>query len=82
MSKPVNKGTLKYADNLHLLKKYHLIIELDGLPYLEFSSAKQADFLVDLAKWKRANASSLDPERVAVRFFVVDPDGGIKEFTF
>lgn len=61
-------------------KQYALLLLLDGLPYVEFTARKHADFLTDLNSWKRKTFPSL--ARSQVRFFTLAPNGEIKELTF
>ena len=61
-------------------KQYALLLLLDGYPYVEMTARRHADFLTDLATWKRKTQPSL--ARSVVRFFILSPAGDIKEMTF
>ena len=60
--------------------QYALLLLLDGLPYVELTAKKHADFLTDLAAWKRNTYPSL--ARSSVQFFLLEPSGVIKQLTF
>lgn len=70
------KGILKVASTISG-KQYALLLLLDGFPYVELTARKHADFLTDLAAWKRKTYPSL--ARSVVRFFTLAPTGEIKE---
>jgi hypothetical protein len=72
------KGIERVA--LTVNKQFALLLLLDGFPYVEFMARKQADFLTDLAAWKRKTYPSL--VRSQVRFFTLAPTGEIKELVF
>ena len=61
-------------------RQYALLLLLDGFPYVELTARKHADFLTDLAMWKRKTYPSLT--RSSVRYFTLAPSGEIKELTF
>lgn len=60
--------------------QHALLLLLDGFPYVEMTARKHADFLTDLATWKRITQPSL--RRSVVRYFILSANGGIKELTF
>ena len=74
----IPKGIIAKAAPLGV--SYALLILLDGFPYVEFMARKQADFLTDLAAWKRKTYPSL--VRSQVRFFTLAPTGEINELVF
>jgi hypothetical protein len=57
--------------------QYAFLLLLDGFPYVEFTARKSADFLTDLNAWKRKSLPMFT--RSIVRFFVLAPNGEIKE---
>jgi hypothetical protein len=61
-------------------KQYALLLLLDGYPYVEMTARRHADFLTDLATWKRKTQPSL--ARSVVRYFLLAPNGEIKELAF
>ena len=61
-------------------KQYALLLLLDGYPYVEMTARWNADFLTDLATWKRKTQPSL--ARSVVRYFLLAPNGEIKELAF
>ena len=61
-------------------RQHALLLLLDGYPYVEMTARKHADFLNDLAAWKRKTQPSL--ARSVVRYFILSPNGEIKELTF
>ena len=63
-----------------LSNTYALLLLLDGLPYVDITARKQADFLADLNRWKRHIYPTL--ARSQVRFFTLAPNGEIKELSF
>lgn len=60
--------------------QHALLLFLDGFPYVEMTARKHADFLTDLATWKRVTQPSL--RRSVVRYFILSANGEIKELTF
>jgi len=80
MANPVPKNVLKYIEGLRRHETFCLVIHLDGFPYLEINTRKQADFMTDLAKWKKHTQPTL--RRSDVRYFTLAPTGEIKELTF
>ena len=73
---------MRYMQALEKHGTHCLVIELDGIPYLEINARKHSDFLADLTKWKRDNRQSLDSPRVNARFFILDTNKAITEFSF
>lgn len=61
-------------------KQFALLLLLDGYPYVELTARRHADFMTDLAAWKRKTYPSLS--RSVVRFFTLAPNGEIKELKF
>jgi hypothetical protein len=78
MSAEVPKGIEKIATTIR--GQYALLLLLDGFPYVELTARKHADFMTDLATWKRKTYPSL--VRSQVRYFTLAPNGEIKELAF
>jgi len=78
VSAEVPKGIEKIATTVP--KQYALLLLLDGYPYVEMTARKHADFMTDLAAWKRKTYPSL--VRSQIRYFTLAPNGEIKELAF
>lgn len=60
-----------------IVNQYALLLFLDGLPYVELTARKAADFTTGSNRWKAKTLPSL--MRSEARFFKLSPDGSLAE---